>query len=46
MAFGGVRDRFTVTLSRWARCKPTGFPLPDGGRGIFSPIYIDNFVTG
>lgn len=26
--------------------KPTGFPLPDGGRGIFSPTYIDNFVDG
>ncbi|MGV9709249.1 NAD-dependent epimerase/dehydratase family protein [Gordonia sp. NPDC003424] len=26
--------------------KPTGFPLPDGGRGIFSPVYIDNFVDG
>lgn len=24
--------------------KPTGFPLPDGGRGIFTPTYIDNFV--
>ena len=26
--------------------KPTGFPLPDGGNGIFSPVYIDNFVDG
>ncbi|TCJ93573.1 NAD-dependent epimerase/dehydratase family protein [Nocardia alba] len=26
--------------------KPTGFPLPDGGTGIFSPVYIDNFVDG
>ena len=26
--------------------KPTGFPIPDGGRGIFSPVYIDNFVDG
>ncbi|WP_183092371.1 NAD-dependent epimerase/dehydratase family protein [Nocardioides stalactiti] len=26
--------------------KPTGFPLPDGGRGIFTPTYIDNFVDG
>ncbi len=26
--------------------KPTGFPLPNGGNGIFSPIYIDNFVDG
>lgn len=26
--------------------KPTGFPLPDGGKGIFSPTYIDNFVDG
>ncbi|KXF51973.1 dehydrogenase [Rhodococcus sp. SC4] len=24
--------------------KPTGFPLPDRGNGIFSPVYIDNFV--
>ncbi|HEY5856129.1 MAG TPA: NAD-dependent epimerase/dehydratase family protein [Aldersonia sp.] len=31
-----------VTESR----KATGFPLPDGGRGIFSPVYIDNFVDG
>ncbi|MEO8816295.1 MAG: NAD-dependent epimerase/dehydratase family protein, partial [Mycobacterium sp.] len=23
---------------------PFGFPLPNGGRGIFSPTYIDNFV--
>ena len=27
-------------------CKPTGFPLPNGGNGIFSPVYIDNFVDG
>lgn len=26
--------------------KPTGFPLPDGGRGIFAPVYIDNLVDG
>ncbi len=26
--------------------KPTGFPIPDGGRGIFTPVYIDNFVDG
>lgn len=26
--------------------KPTGFPLPSGGNGIFSPVYIDNFVDG
>ena len=26
--------------------KPTGFPLPNGGNGIFSPVYIDNFVDG
>ncbi|MFD1810732.1 NAD-dependent epimerase/dehydratase family protein [Rhodococcus gannanensis] len=26
--------------------KPTGFPLPDGGNGVFSPVYIDNFVDG
>ncbi|BBY45215.1 NAD-dependent epimerase/dehydratase family protein [Mycolicibacterium celeriflavum] len=26
--------------------KPTGFPLPDSGNGIFSPVYIDNFVDG
>jgi len=26
--------------------KPFGFPLPNGGNGIFSPIYIDNFVDG
>ncbi|MGK2318469.1 NAD-dependent epimerase/dehydratase family protein [Gordonia rhizosphera] len=26
--------------------KPTGFPLPDGGNGIFTPVYIDNFVDG
>lgn len=26
--------------------KPTGFPLPDGGRGVFSPVHIDNFVDG
>ncbi|GAA1477831.1 NAD(P)-dependent oxidoreductase [Nocardioides aestuarii] len=26
--------------------KPTGFPIPDGGRGVFSPVYIDNFVDG
>lgn len=26
--------------------KLTGFPLPDGGNGIFSPVYIDNFVDG
>ena len=26
--------------------KKTGFPLPDGGNGIFSPVYIDNFVDG
>ncbi|MFD7076289.1 NAD-dependent epimerase/dehydratase family protein [Nocardioides sp. NPDC059952] len=26
--------------------KPTGFPLPNGGRGVFSPVYIDNFVDG
>lgn len=26
--------------------KPTGFPLPNRGNGIFSPIYIDNFVDG
>jgi nucleoside-diphosphate-sugar epimerase len=24
--------------------KVTGFPLPNGGNGIFSPVYIDNFV--
>ncbi|RDH78749.1 NAD(P)-dependent oxidoreductase [Mycolicibacterium moriokaense] len=24
--------------------KKTGFPLPNGGNGIFSPVYIDNFV--
>ena len=24
--------------------KPTGLPLPNGGNGIFSPVYIDNFV--
>ena len=26
--------------------KPTGFPLPSGGNGIFSPVFIDNFVDG
>jgi nucleoside-diphosphate-sugar epimerase len=26
--------------------KKTGFPLPNGGSGIFSPVYIDNFVDG
>ena len=26
--------------------KKTGFPLPNGGNGIFSPVYIDNFVDG
>ena len=26
--------------------KRTGFPLPNGGNGIFSPVYIDNFVDG
>lgn len=26
--------------------KLTGFPLPNGGNGIFSPVYIDNFVDG
>lgn len=26
--------------------KPLGFPLPNGGNGIFSPVYIDNFVDG
>lgn len=26
--------------------KPTGLPLPNGGAGIFSPVYIDNFVDG
>ena len=26
--------------------KATGFPLPNGGNGIFSPVYIDNFVDG
>ena len=26
--------------------KRTGFPLPDGGNGVFSPVYIDNFVDG
>jgi nucleoside-diphosphate-sugar epimerase len=26
--------------------KPTGFPLPNGGKGIFSPVYIDNFIDG
>ncbi|HRV59223.1 MAG: NAD(P)-dependent oxidoreductase [Solirubrobacterales bacterium] len=26
--------------------KPTGFPIPDGGNGIFTPVYIDNFVDG
>lgn len=26
--------------------KLTGFPLPNGGDGIFSPVYIDNFVDG
>jgi len=26
--------------------KPFGFPLPNGGNGIFSPVYIDNFVDG
>lgn len=24
--------------------KPFGFPLPNGGSGVFSPTYIDNFV--
>ena len=24
--------------------KPLGFPLPNGGNGVFSPVYIDNFV--
>lgn len=24
--------------------KLTGFPLPNGGNGIVSPVYIDNFV--
>lgn len=26
--------------------KVTGFPLPNGGNGVFSPVYIDNFVDG
>ncbi|MBX7433967.1 NAD(P)-dependent oxidoreductase [Mycobacterium sp. Y57] len=26
--------------------KKTGFPLPNGGNGVFSPVYIDNFVDG
>ncbi|MEQ6901510.1 NAD-dependent epimerase/dehydratase family protein [Nocardioides sp. YIM 152588] len=26
--------------------KPTGFPLPNGGKGVFTPVYIDNFVDG
>ncbi len=26
--------------------KATGFPLPNGGNGVFSPVYIDNFVDG
>jgi 2-alkyl-3-oxoalkanoate reductase len=26
--------------------KATGFPLPNGGNGSFSPVYIDNFVDG
>ncbi len=26
--------------------KKFGFPLPNGGNGIFSPVYIDNFVDG
>ncbi|MCH9668265.1 MAG: NAD(P)-dependent oxidoreductase [Actinomycetia bacterium] len=26
--------------------KKVGFPLPNGGNGIFSPVYIDNFVDG
>ncbi|MEE4023542.1 NAD(P)-dependent oxidoreductase [Gordonia sp. PKS22-38] len=26
--------------------KPTGFPLPNGGDGVFSPVHIDNFVDG
>ncbi len=26
--------------------KATGFPLPNGANGIFSPVYIDNFVDG
>jgi nucleoside-diphosphate-sugar epimerase len=26
--------------------KATGFPLPNGGNVIFSPVYIDNFVDG
>ncbi|HEY5857981.1 MAG TPA: NAD(P)-dependent oxidoreductase [Aldersonia sp.] len=26
--------------------KPTGWPLPERGNGIFSPVYIDNFVDG
>lgn len=26
--------------------KVTGFPLPNRGNGVFSPVYIDNFVDG
>ncbi|WP_280451947.1 NAD-dependent epimerase/dehydratase family protein [Nocardia cyriacigeorgica] len=39
---GSVWVRSPITEMR----KPTGFPLPDRGDGIFSPVYIDNFVDG
>lgn len=39
---GSVWVRSPLTEMR----KATGFPLPDSGNGIFSPVYIDNFVDG
>lgn len=41
----GPRDQFTTILSRWIRGSPGLLLLPDNGKSLLQPIWIDDLVN-
>jgi uncharacterized protein YbjT (DUF2867 family) len=41
----GPEDRFTNTLVRFMRAVPFVFPVPNGGRSLMQPLWVEDLVT-